>query len=77
MMIKIKLLNGQFKTVELEPSDKVLKLKEILEESEGISPDQQRLIYAGKQLQEDKTLEEQKIKPGTQINLLLALTGGF
>ena len=77
MIIKIKLLNGQFKTIELNPSDKILKLKEILEESEGISPDQQRLIFGGKQLQENKSFEEHKIKDGAQISLLLALTGGF
>ena len=76
-MIKIKLLNGQFKQIDLEPPDKVLKLKEMLEESEGISPEQQRLIFGGKQLQDDKTLQEQKIVAGTQINLLLALTGGY
>ena len=77
MLIKIKLLNGQFKQIEIESTDKIIKLKEMLEESEGISPEQQRLIFGGKQLQDDKTLQEQKIVSGTQINLLLALTGGY
>ena len=77
MLIKVKLLNGHFKNIEVEPTYKVIELKQMLEETEGISPEQQRLIFAGKQLADEKTLQELKIVAGTQISLLLALTGGY
>ena len=77
MLIKVKLLNGQFKNIEVEPTYKVIELKQMLEETEGISPEQQRLIFAGKQLADEKTLQELKIVAGTQISLLLAFTGGY
>ena len=77
MLIKVKLLNGQYKSIEVESSCKVIELKQMLEETEGISPEQQRLIFAGKQLPDEKTLQQLKIGEGTQISLLLALTGGY
>ena len=77
MLIKVKLLNGVCKNIEVEPTMKIIELKQMLEEAEGISPEQQRLIFAGKQLADEKTLQELKIGVGTQISLLLALTGGY
>ena len=77
MLIKVKLLNGQIKQIEVEETDKVIDLKRKLEETEGIAPEQQRLIFGGRQLAEEKTIAEQKIKAGTQINLLLTLRGGY
>ena len=77
MLIKVKLLNGVCKNIEVEPTMKIIELKQMLEEAEGISPEQQRLIFAGKQLADEKTLQDLKIGAGTQISLLLALTGGY
>ena len=77
MFIQIRLLNGQVQQFDVEPTDKVIDLKIKLEEREAIAPEQQRLIFSGKQLDDNKTFEEQKIGPGTQINLLLSLRGGF
>lgn len=77
MEISIKLLNGRVLKLEVEPTDKILTIKEKLQEIEGIDPEQQRLVFAGRQLQDDKTVEEVKIKSGTAINLLLALRGGY
>ena len=77
MLIKIKLLNGQIKELEVEPTDTVLNLKLMLEERQGIPPPQQRLVVGGRPLVDDKTLEESKIKPGSLISLLLSLKGGY
>ncbi|BFU20993.1 ubiquitin domain containing protein, putative [Entamoeba histolytica HM-1:IMSS-B] len=77
MLINIKLLNGRILSIDLEPTDKISDLKAKLEEIEGITPEQQRLVFGGRQLGDDKTLQELNIQPGTQINLLLALRGGF
>lgn len=77
MMIKVKLLNGQYKEIEVEPTDKVIDLKQKLEELQGIPPEQQRLIFSGRQLLDDNTLAFHKVGPGAQINFLLSLRGGY
>jgi hypothetical protein len=47
-----------------------------VEEKEGIPPPQQRLIYAGKQMNDDKTAADYKIAGGSVLHLVLALRGG-
>lgn len=76
MLINVKLLNGRILPLEMEPTDKIIDIKAKLEETEGITPQQQRLVFGGRQLQDEKTLQELNIQAGTQINLLLALRGG-
>ncbi|KAH1007830.1 hypothetical protein HUJ04_005022 [Dendroctonus ponderosae] len=51
-------------------------LKEKLEEKEGIPPQQQRLVFQGKQLKDDKTVNSYKLKAGTVLHLVVALRGG-
>ncbi|AOW07363.1 uncharacterized protein YALI1_F24408g [Yarrowia lipolytica] len=51
-------------------------LKEKIEELEGIPPAQQRLVFTGKQLQDEKTIAENKIEAGASLHLVLALRGG-
>lgn len=53
-----------------------LALKEKLEEKEGIPPQQQRLVFQGKQLKDDKTIGSYKLKAGTVLHLVVALRGG-
>lgn len=77
MKISIKLLNGQVRVYELEPTDTVLKLKEMLVESEGIEIEQIRLILGGKPLVDNKTFEQQKVNEGSQIKFLLSMRGGY
>ncbi|KAL7715095.1 Ubiquitin-like [Entamoeba marina] len=77
MLINIRLLNGRVLQVDTEPTDKISDLKAKLEEVEGITPEQQRLVFGGRQLADDKTLQELNVQPGTTFNLLLALRGGF
>lgn len=52
-------------------------IKQRIEEKEGIPPDQQRLIFKGKQLHNDAKVGESGIEPGVTLHLVLALRGGF
>ncbi|XP_044747473.1 ubiquitin-like protein 1 [Coccinella septempunctata] len=76
MLLKVVTLTGEEKTIDVEPSDKILNIKQKLEEKEGIPPDQQRLIYQGKQLKDDKSVSCYKLKAGTVLHLVIALRGG-
>ncbi|POY75059.1 hypothetical protein BMF94_2035 [Rhodotorula taiwanensis] len=62
--------------MDVEPSHTTQKIKEQLEEKEGIPPAQQRLIYLGKNMPEDKTVTELKVEAGSTIHLVLSLRGG-
>uniref|UniRef100_A0A9J8BIT8 Ubiquitin-like protein NEDD8 n=1 Tax=Cyprinus carpio carpio TaxID=630221 RepID=A0A9J8BIT8_CYPCA len=57
-------------------SNKVERIKERVEEKEGIPPQQQRLIYSGKQMNDEKTAADYKIQGGSVLHLVLALRGG-
>jgi ubiquitin-like protein Nedd8 len=105
MLIKVKTLTGKEIELDIEPNDKVERIKEKVrasclsvqevysfidafrspaaptlnvqvEEKEGIPPQQQRLIYAGKQMNDDKTAADYKVAGGSVLHLVLALRGG-
>ncbi|EPS73276.1 hypothetical protein M569_01486, partial [Genlisea aurea] len=75
-MIKVKTLTGKEIEIDIEPTDTIDRIKERVEEKEGIPPVQQRLIYAGKQLADDRTAKEYNIEGGSVLHLVLALRGG-
>ena len=50
--------------LDVEPQDKIIRIKEMMEEKEGISPAQQRLIFNGSQLNDDQTVQEAGIQAG-------------
>ena len=54
MLIKVKTLTGKEIEIDIEPTDKVERIKERVEEKEGIPPPQQRLIFSGKQVSKYK-----------------------
>ncbi|KAF7115363.1 hypothetical protein CNMCM5793_002179 [Aspergillus hiratsukae] len=54
----------------------VSRIKERVEEKEGIPPVQQRLIFGGKQMADDKTAAEYNLEGGATLHLVLALRGG-
>jgi len=62
--------------LDIEPQDKVSRIKERIEEKEGIPPVQQRIIFGGKQMNDERTAADYSIEGGAVLHLVLALRGG-
>jgi len=75
-MIKVKTLTGKEIEIDIEPTDSIERIKERVEEKEGIPPVQQRLIFGGKQMNDDKIAKDYNIEGGSVLHLVLALRGG-
>jgi ubiquitin len=75
MQIFVTTLRGAHIALEVEPTDCISHLKAKIQDKEGVPVREQRLVYGGKQLQDDATLQDYSIQKGSTIHLVLRVVG--
>lgn len=77
IQIFVKSINGKSRTVNVLQTDTIAQVKQIIQEKEGIAPEEQRLIYAGKNLEDTKTVADYNLQSESTLHLVLRVRGGM
>jgi len=77
MLVNIKTLSGRKLALDLDTQQKVIEVKETLQSKEGIPKEQIRLIYKGKVMNDEMTIEESNVAAGETLMMAIHLKGGF
>merc|ERR1711991_693903 len=76
LQLFVKSINGKTRTVVVNNTDTIRQIKEQIRDKEGINPDEQRLIYAGKNLDDTKTVADYNLSADATLHLVLRVRGG-
>ena len=76
MLVNIKTLSGRKLSLDLYPGQKLIEVKETLQAKEGIPKEQIRLIYKGKVMNDEMTIEDSNVNPGETLMMAIHLKGG-